>query len=257
MFLLEDKRFYVYIYLDPREKGNYEYSINDKKLIFDYKPFYVGKGLNNRINEHIFEAKRIKSKKYKHLKILEILNKNLIPITLKLKENLTDIDACIFEKNLIKIIGRLNNNTGPLSNLIKGGSGGSSRFVSKKDKWREKIKEYYSNNINRKKAGYYSTKEYYINKYGLEEGSKKYILRIEKIKATINETYKNIELRNKCKNFGIKNGFYGKKSKSAVKIKINEEYFDSIFDASVKLNIPYTTLSQRLKNKKNGYEIIP
>lgn len=43
------KKFYIYVYLDPRKIGNYNYF--DYK--FDYEPFYVGKGSNDRYKEHL------------------------------------------------------------------------------------------------------------------------------------------------------------------------------------------------------------
>lgn len=56
MLLLEDKRFYVYvyIYLDPRKQGNYKY----ENYFFDYEPFYVGKGCKNRLYAHLKEAEK-------------------------------------------------------------------------------------------------------------------------------------------------------------------------------------------------------
>jgi len=35
----------VYIYLDPRKPGHFQYS---ESLIFEYEPFYVGKGKPGR-----------------------------------------------------------------------------------------------------------------------------------------------------------------------------------------------------------------
>jgi len=49
--LLEDRRSYIYVYLDPCKPGNYKYG----KYKFDYEPFYVGKGRNNRWMVHIKE----------------------------------------------------------------------------------------------------------------------------------------------------------------------------------------------------------
>jgi hypothetical protein len=37
--------FYVYIYLDPRKPGKFHYG----EYCFDYEPFYVGKGKDNRM----------------------------------------------------------------------------------------------------------------------------------------------------------------------------------------------------------------
>lgn len=50
MFRMES--FYVYVYLDPRKSGLFKYNFCD--LIFEYEPFYVGKGRGNRINMGIF-----------------------------------------------------------------------------------------------------------------------------------------------------------------------------------------------------------
>jgi hypothetical protein len=47
---------YVYLYLDPRKPGHYIFILNGFKLEFDYEPFYVGKGTNNRWLFHVTEA---------------------------------------------------------------------------------------------------------------------------------------------------------------------------------------------------------
>jgi hypothetical protein len=41
---------YVYIYFDPRKKDIFKY----EDYQFDYEPFYVGVGVNNRLMAHIY-----------------------------------------------------------------------------------------------------------------------------------------------------------------------------------------------------------
>ena len=65
----KEKEFYVYVYLDPRKPGRYLYG--DQQVTYLFEPFYVGKGKNNRLNEHLDCLKKTKDKKrsYKSNKI--------------------------------------------------------------------------------------------------------------------------------------------------------------------------------------------
>lgn len=110
------KKYYVYVYLDPRKAGEYVYN----QYHFNYEPFYVGKGSDNRVNFHL----KVKGSN-KHLlnKILNIRLSNLEPIILKIKSELLEEDAYLFELDLIKTIGRRIINSGPLVNIKKGGIG--------------------------------------------------------------------------------------------------------------------------------------
>ncbi len=127
--------FYVYIYLDPRKSGNFEYG----DLKFDYEPFYIGKGKYNRITEGLSNKR---DNKYKLSKIKKIKENNLEVISYKLYDNLTEEESFYIEIDLIKKIGRKIDN-GPLCNFHKGGSGGDNftNYPNKEyliNKWKEK-----------------------------------------------------------------------------------------------------------------------
>ncbi len=91
---------YVYVYLDPRKKGKFNYGA----LKFDYEPFYVGKGTGNRITTSLDDANNNEDKQEI---IDEIFNCNLKPISIKINSNLSDERAYEIESKLIEKIGRL------------------------------------------------------------------------------------------------------------------------------------------------------
>ena len=93
--------FYVYEYIDPR----------------DNKPFYIGKGINNRINQHLCPH-NLKMKHPLYDRINEIFSENLEPILKKVEENLSETEAFNLERHIIKEIGLEN-----LTNKTGGGAG--------------------------------------------------------------------------------------------------------------------------------------
>lgn len=109
--------FYVYVYLDPRKTSSV--------LTFQFEPFYVGLGREDRIDQHLQLAYKHKdSNKLKENKICKIKRETgADPIRIKIKENLSFADACDLEKYLIKLIGRVDLKKGPLTNLTDGGDG--------------------------------------------------------------------------------------------------------------------------------------
>lgn len=118
--------FYVYIYLDPRKKGKYIYG----SYIFDYEPFYVGKGKDRRAKTTITSHRKgLCGNKLKKLKSL-----NLEPIIIILHKNYSEYSAHSIEKKLIKLIGRLDNGTGILCNHTNGGEGTSGYKLSDETK---------------------------------------------------------------------------------------------------------------------------
>lgn len=108
--------FYVYVYLDPRKPGKFQYL----EYSFEYEPFYIGKGHKNRMyfHRHLLGKNNLKNGILSKLKAL-----NLEPIILKVKENICEIQAFELEKQLIALIGRRDLKKGPLANMTNGGEG--------------------------------------------------------------------------------------------------------------------------------------
>lgn len=111
------KGFYVYVYLDPRKPGNYCY---DGEIIFEYEPFYVGKGRKKRYLSHLKEQKKISNKR-KVFRIRKITEEGKEPIIVLLEKQLTESCAYKKEQELIRSIGRIDLRTGPLTNKTNGG----------------------------------------------------------------------------------------------------------------------------------------
>lgn len=131
--LSEAKKFYTYIFLDPRKHGHYEYMIEDKKFLFSFEPFYVGKGTARRITQHETAAKR-GANTYMSKKLRSIASEGVDAIKMKLFENDTDAVALAKEMLLIKAIGRSDLDAGPLVNLTNGGEGCSGYVLSEERK---------------------------------------------------------------------------------------------------------------------------
>lgn len=131
--------YYVYVFLDPRKPGIYRY--ND--LIFDFEPYYVGKGNKQRIKKHFFEYHLDHdNNKLKTNKIRKIIEAKFNPedFAVKLKTDLVEEESLKLEMEIISKIGRKNANLGPLTNLTDGGDGLSGHICKNKGKaWEEII----------------------------------------------------------------------------------------------------------------------
>jgi len=112
--------FYVYVYLDPRKPGDYNYG----KYHFDYEPFYVGKGSNGRSNVHLSGNEDNKYFDNTIKKIQRICNTD--PIIVKYQEMLLEQDSFDLEIKMIATIGRYDKKLGPLCNHTDGGTGGDT-----------------------------------------------------------------------------------------------------------------------------------
>lgn len=109
------KEYYVYVYLDPRKPGNFIY----EDLKFDYEPFYVGKGKDDRCYSHCKKSHNLFLKR----KIDKIFSLNLEPLIIKFYKTYDESFVYDKEGEFIKKIGRLNKKSGPLVNARKGGFG--------------------------------------------------------------------------------------------------------------------------------------
>ena len=113
-----NEKFYVYVYVDPRKSGIYEYG----KYKFSHEPFYIGKGKDKRIYSHLNESS-LKIKSLKTHKIKKIIKEgyNIKDYIFIVKSNLSEQESFELEEKLINLIGRNDLNKGPLTNLMDGG----------------------------------------------------------------------------------------------------------------------------------------
>lgn len=115
---MEDKKYYVYVYLDPRKKG--EFSYGDYK--FEFEPFYIGKGKDYRHKRHLNES-YLSDKSHKSNLINKLIKNGQYPNIIIIEEKLTQNEAFDLEKKLILLIGRYDLKTGSLTNKTDGGEG--------------------------------------------------------------------------------------------------------------------------------------
>lgn len=120
---MKSSNYYVYALLDPRRKGLFNYGI----ISFEFEPFYIGMGKDDRWCHHENEAidglNLENSSKIN--KIKSIISNSLVgPIHVKCAEHLCRKLACEIEIRLIESIGRLTLGNGPLTNIQGGGDGG-------------------------------------------------------------------------------------------------------------------------------------
>ncbi len=133
---------YVYVYLDPRKPGIFEYG--DYK--FDYEPFYVGYGSQQtRMRAHLRDAKKHKGSEHpKFAKIHKIWAEGLDPILIQYQKNLSREKACELEHNMVITIGRQDLKKGPLTNLTDAGETNLNRSYKPRPqptRTREKIRD--------------------------------------------------------------------------------------------------------------------
>lgn len=130
--------FYSYVYLDPRKPGRYTYG---NFVTFLYEPFYVGKGTNNRKFSHLSERGNSK----KSNKIRKILSEgfDLKEYIMVLRRNLPEYVALYCQECFwIDIIGREDQEAGPLLNRTDGGDGCVNPSPEVRQQSGNRLKEY-------------------------------------------------------------------------------------------------------------------
>lgn len=119
---MSERKYYVYVLLDPRRKGEFKYG----KWKFEYEPFYVGKGTGDRALCHFraYRNNNVTHIKYNALKNsrIETIHKETgrEPIICYKRTQLTEAEAYEIEVKLISTLGRMRYG-GPLLNLSTGG----------------------------------------------------------------------------------------------------------------------------------------
>lgn len=122
MYKIKFNKYYVYVYLNPLKRGRYTYpNIN---VSFLFEPFYIGKGINDRMFVHIRSSLCHGWWKNTFLReINNLINNKTYPIIFKLIDNLSEEISFKKEIFYIKNIGRKDRQTGPLLNRTSGGEG--------------------------------------------------------------------------------------------------------------------------------------
>lgn len=262
MLLLEDRRFYVYVYLDPTKPGEYKYG----EYEFDREPFYVGKGLKEQYLKHIKEANYnfINGNQLKLNKIRKIIKIGKQPIIVKKFNNLNEYKAFHIEKDMILKIGRIDLRTGQLTNMTNGGDGVSGYIQTEYDKKNQSVKISGANNGMYGKKHTEEAKQKmrgsrpnfhpvppHLGKHLSEEHKKKISLKLRGRSRGPNSAYTRKKISNSLKGKLI----YEKNPKARL-ICINGIYYGCIKAASEKLNIKYDIVLYRLKKGFSNYQYV-
>ena len=119
---------FCYVFFDSRKPGKWTYEWNGIKHEFDFEPFYVGRGLDARMQSH-FQPLPRKKDNLKNRVMNKIEAAGLSILTRKIFENLTFDESQLIEMDFIKKSGRRDLGQGPLTNRTNGGWDVSFRRV--------------------------------------------------------------------------------------------------------------------------------
>lgn len=124
--------FYTYIYFDPKYPGRYTYQ--GIPMSFLYKPMYIGKGKNDRINYHLSRKKSLEKIPLPFQRTLKKRLKEGYEIYKIKLPGCAEDEAFFLEKWFIARIGRNDLGKGPLLNMTDGGDGASGHKHSSETK---------------------------------------------------------------------------------------------------------------------------
>jgi len=260
--LLEDKRFYVYVFLDPMKPGECKYG----DYMFEYCPFYVGKGKSNRLRRSLYLYSDNKRNTFKMLKIRKLRKLGHEPIVLKYLNYLTELEAFNCEIEMIKTIGRRDKNLGPLTNLTDGGEGMSGHLVSLETIMKNSGLNHHqygksrSEDVKHKISTTLKMNTNHQNKKSLSEKTKQKISVANKGRLSAEkhhmfgrhhsvETIEKIRASKTGKNKGSNNP----NSKPVI---VKYKYYGSLADAGRDNGISWTVINYRIKKKFPGYKYI-
>lgn len=194
---------YVYIFLDPTSSEKiFEY--NEYK--FYKEPFYIGKGKSNRWKDH-FKKSYLSNKNEKSTKIKKLLDLGYTPNDLVFiyKTNLSESESFKLEIDLIKKIGRVNLNSGPLLNKTCGGEGTNELLITESFRNKQRILKTGNGNPMFGKTGKdcpaFGMKRSKEFKEKLKNNNKIYSYKFENLLT--GEIVHSCSLRDFCKNFKL------------------------------------------------------
>jgi ferredoxin-like protein FixX len=247
---------YVYVYLDPRKPGEYIYD----DLKFDYEPFYVGQGKNNRC----FDGLRSGCSNYKKNKINKIIREGFQPISIKIFENLLYEDAIRIEIEIISKIGRSDLKKGPLVNLTDGGEGTAN--VSDETKQKRAQKQIGRKCSDKTKEKMRLSRKEYFDKGNTTWNKGREWTAEERLKLT-NKSFLNREFseehRKKISNNSKKQMLEGRsviKLRPILQYTMNDEFikeYDSVLSASIQTNIKSNTICnccRKISKSSGGFK---
>lgn len=281
---MDENKYYIYVFLDPRKPGQYHYG--DMNLSFNHEPFYIGKGSKYRTNNH-FEFASLESNGNKNFvnkvkKLIRIYGKTFLKkYIFKINYFSNESDSFLNEIYFIDQIGRIHLDTGPLTNMTSGGEGSSGGVVSEetkkkqsdsqKKRWKDpKVREERSKKYTGEGNPFYGKKhkketiEIIVSKnVGRIRSDEEKLMRSKMNKGVDNPMFgksHSLEAREKIRNsrlgekhkpetiakfIEVRNGRPQPLKRKA--IFINDIYYESMKFAGSELNIKPDTVSTRVR----------